>query len=122
MVSAKEIRHEWYVVDASNQVLGRLATRIATVLAGKHRPHSGYPGGLREKRAREVQARHPERLIEEAVKGMLGKSKLGRKQIRKLKVYKGVSHPHDAQKPKALAPVKRTVVPRSAPPRSTEAI
>lgn len=147
MVSAKEVRHEWYVVDASNQVLGRLATRIATVLAGKHRPgyvpyldtgdfvivtnaekvrltgrkldeklyrrHSGYPGGLKEPSAREVQARHPERLIEEAVKGMLGKSKLGRKQIRKLKVYKGGSHPHVAQKPKALAPVKRTAAPRT---------
>lgn len=146
MVSAKDIRHEWYVVDAANQVLGRLATRIARVLSGKHRPgyvpfldtgdfvivtnaekvkltgqkldekmyrhHTGYPGGLKEARAREVQARHPERLIEAAVKGMLGKSKMGRKQIKKLKVYKGASHPHVAQMPKTLAAPGRTAAPR----------
>jgi large subunit ribosomal protein L13 len=137
MVSIKEVRHEWYVVDATNQVLGRLATRVARVLSGKHRPgfvpyldtgdfvivtnadkvrltgqkldeklyrrHTGFPGGLRESRAREVQSRHPERLIEEAVRGMLPKSRLGRKQIRKLKVYRGATHPHDAQQPKPLA-------------------
>lgn len=147
MVSAKDVRHDWYVVDASNQVLGRLATRIAMVLSGKHRPgyvayldtgdfvivtnaekvrltgrkldekmyrrHSGYPGGLKETRAREVQARHPERLIEEAVRGMLGKSRMGRKQLRKLKVYKGAAHPHDAQKPRALTPIRRTAGPRT---------
>ena len=150
MVSAKDIRHDWYVVDATNQVLGRLATRIAWVLGGKHRAgfvpyldtgdfvivtnadkvrltgrkldeklyrrHTGYPGGLREVRAREVQARHPERMIEDAVKGMLPKSRLGRKQIRKLKVYRGATHPHDAQKPKPLA----TRVRRAARP-TTEA-
>lgn len=137
MVSIKDVRHEWYVVDATNQVLGRLATRVARVLAGKHRAgfvpyldtgdfvivtnadkvrltgqkldeklyrrHTGFPGGLRESRAREVQSRHPERLIEEAVRGMLPKSRLGRKQIRKLKVYRGATHPHDAQQPKPLA-------------------
>lgn len=137
MVSAKDVRHEWYVVDATNQVLGRLATRVARVLSGKHRAgfvpyldtgdfvivtnadkvkltgqkldeklyrrHTGFPGGLREKRAREVQSKHPERLIEEAVRGMLPKSRLGRKQIRKLKVYRGSTHPHDAQQPKPLA-------------------
>jgi large subunit ribosomal protein L13 len=147
MVSIKDVRHDWYVVDATNQVLGRLATRIARLLAGKHRAgfvpyldtgdfvivtnaekvrltgrkldeklyrrHTGFPGGLRETRAREVQSRHPERLIEEAVKGMLGKSRLGRKQIKKLKVYKGATHPHDAQKPKALAPLRRTAARRS---------
>jgi large subunit ribosomal protein L13 len=136
-VSAKDVRHDWYVVDATNQVLGRLATRVARVLSGKHRAgfipyldtgdfvivtnaarvrrtgrkldekfyrhHTGYPGGLRETPAREVQSRHPERLIEEAVRGMLPKSKLGRKQIRKLKVYSGSTHPHEAQKPKPLA-------------------
>ena len=137
VVSAKDVRHDWYVVDATDQVLGRLATRVARVLSGKHRPgfvpyldtgdfvivtnadkvrltgrkldekmyrrHSGFPGGLKEARAREVQAKHPERLIEEAVRGMLPKSRLGRKQIRKLKVYRGSSHPHDAQKPRVLA-------------------
>jgi large subunit ribosomal protein L13 len=136
-VSVKDVRHDWYVVDATNQVLGRLATRVAWLLAGKHRPgyvpyldtgdfvivtnadkvrltgrkleekvyrrHTGFPGGLREARAHEVQAKHPERLIEDAVRGMLPKSKLGRKQIRKLKVYRGPTHPHDAQKPKPLA-------------------
>ena len=142
VVSLKDVRHDWYVVDASNQVLGRLATRVAWLLAGKHRPgyvpyldtgdfvivtnaekvrltgrkldekvyrrHTGYPGGLREARAREVQSKHPERLIEDAVRGMLPKSKLGRKLIRKLKVYRGATHPHDAQKPKPLAAKPRT--------------
>jgi large subunit ribosomal protein L13 len=144
------VRHDWYVVDASNQVLGRLATRVAWLLAGKHRPgyvpyldtgdfvivtnaekvrltgrkldekvyrrHTGFPGGLREARAREVQSKHPERLIEDAVRGMLPKSKLGRKQIRKLKVYRGATHPHDAQKPKPLA-----AKPRAAARPKTEA-
>lgn len=150
MVSAREIRHDWFVVDATDQVLGRLATRVATVLSGKHRArfvphldtgdfvvvtnaekvrltgrkldqkfyrrHTGYPGGLKEARAREVQSRHPERLIEEAVKGMLGKSRLGRKQLKKLKVYRGPTHPHEAQKPKVLELSARA---RAA--RSTEA-
>jgi large subunit ribosomal protein L13 len=149
-VSVKDVRHDWYVVDASNQVLGRLATRVAWLLAGKHRPgyvpyldtgdfvivtnaekvrltgrkldekvyrrHTGFPGGLREARAREVQSKHPERLIEDAVRGMLPKSKLGRKQIRKLKVYRGATHPHDAQKPKPLA-----AKPRAAARPKTEA-
>jgi large subunit ribosomal protein L13 len=154
MVSVKDLRHDWYVVDATNQVLGRLATRIARVLAGKHRAgfvpyldtgdfvivtnadkvkltgrkldekfyrrHTGYPGGLRETRAREVQSRHPERLIEDAVKGMLPKSRLGRKQIRKLKVYRGATHPHDAQKPKPLM-VLHGAGTRGAARRNTEA-
>ena len=81
-----------------------------------YRRHTGYPGGLREVRAREVQVRHPERMIEDAVKGMLPKSRLGRKQIRKLKVYRGATHPHDAQKPKPLG----TGVRRAAR-RTTEA-
>lgn len=150
MVSVKDVRHDWYVVDATDQVLGRLATRVARVLAGKHRAgfvpyldtgdfvivtnaervrltgrklddklyrrHSGFPGGLRETRAREVQSKHPERLIEEAVKGMLPKSRLGRKQIRKLKIYRGATHPHDAQKPKPLS-----VNARGSVRRTTEA-
>lgn len=137
MVRASDIRRDWFVVDAAGQVLGRLATRVARILCGKHRPgyvpyldtgdfvvvtnaekvrltgrkaqeklyrrHSGYPGGLKSVSARDVQARHPERLIEEAVRGMLPKSKLGRKQIGKLKVYKGAAHPHEAQRPKALS-------------------
>jgi large subunit ribosomal protein L13 len=81
-----------------------------------YRRHSGFPGGLKEMRAREMQARHPERLVEAAVRGMLGKSRMGRKQLKKLKVYRGAAHPHDAQKPRALAPIRRT-----AGPRTTEA-
>jgi large subunit ribosomal protein L13 len=136
MVRASDIRHDWFVVDASDQVLGRLASEVARVLSGKHRPnwvghldtgdfvvvthaervrltgrktedkvyrqHSGYPGGLKSVGARDLQAKYPERLIEEAVKGMLPKTKLGRKQFKKLKVYRGGSHPHQAQQPKPL--------------------
>ncbi len=136
MVRAADIRHDWFVVDASDQVLGRLATEVARVLSGKHRPnwighldtgdfvvvtnaervrltgrkaedkvyrrHSGYPGGMKSVAARELQAKYPERLVEEAVRGMLPKTKLGRKQFKKLKVYRGGSHPHAAQQPKPL--------------------
>lgn len=134
--SAADIRRDWFVVDASGLVLGRLATRIASVLSGKHRAsyvphldtgdfvvvtnadkirftgnkldekvyrrHTGYPGGLKSVQARDLQAKHPERLIESAVRGMLPKSKLGRKQIKKLKVYRGPKHPHEAQQPRPL--------------------
>jgi large subunit ribosomal protein L13 len=137
MVRAGEITQEWVVVDAAGQVLGRLATRVARVLSGKHRAHyvphldtgdfvvvtnaekvvltgrkseekvyrrhSGYPGGLKTVGARDLVAKYPERVIEAAVRGMLPKSKLGRKQLKKLKVYRGESHPHQAQRPKPLA-------------------
>jgi len=137
MVRASEITQEWVVVDAAGQILGRLATRVARVLAGKHRAryvphldtgdfvvvtnaekvvltgrkseekvyrrHSGYPGGLKTVGARDLVAKYPERVIEAAVRGMLPKSKLGRKQLKKLKVYRGESHPHQAQRPKPLA-------------------
>ncbi len=123
----------WHVIDAKNQVLGRLATEAARLLQGKHKPtytpfldtgdfvivlnaavvkltgrkedqkvyrqHSGYEGGLREERARLVRQRHPIRLVEEAVRGMLPKTKLGNAMYRKLKVYAGPDHPHAAQKP-----------------------
>ncbi len=132
----REIQREWFVVDAQGQTLGRLATRIATVLRGKHKPfytphldcgdfvivinadkvhvtgrkldqkiyyrHSGYPGGLRQVSLRRQLALHPERVIEAAVRGMLPKNRLGRKLFKKLKVYAGPTHPHQAQKPKAL--------------------
>jgi large subunit ribosomal protein L13 len=141
MVRASEIRHEWFVVDAAGQVLGRLASRVARVLSGKHRRnyvpyldtgdfvivtnagkvvltgrkreekiyrrHTGYPGGLKSVAARDLAAKYPERLVEEAVKGMLPKSKLGRKQLKKLKVYRGATHPHEAQQPRALVPAAR---------------
>jgi large subunit ribosomal protein L13 len=134
--SAADIRHDWFVVDASGLVLGRLASRIARILSGKHRAsyipyldtgdfvvvtnadkvrltgnkldektyrrHTGYPGGLRSVQAKDLQAKHPERLIEDAVRGMLPKSKLGRRQIKKLKVYRGPKHPHEAQQPRPL--------------------
>lgn len=124
---------QWHVIDAHNQVLGRIATEAARLLQGKHkatytpfmntgdhviiinaatvkltgrkedqkiyRQHSGYEGGLRETRARVVRQKHPERLIEEAVHGMLPKTKLGAAMYRKLKVYAGPDHPHTAQKP-----------------------
>ena len=128
-----EIQRAWHVVDADGMVLGRLATEVARLLRGKHKPtfaphidtgdhvivinadkvvltgkkldqkkayrHSGYPGGLRSVSYRELMAKRPERVIEKAVKGMLPKNSLGRKMAKKLKVYAGPDHPHQAQKP-----------------------
>ena len=132
-----DIDPKWHIIDAEDMVLGRLATRIATVLRGKHKPtfaphmdmgdfvvvinaskirltgnkgrdkwtwtHSGYPGGIKGQPIGEVLANNPERLLENAVKGMLPKNTIGRKQIRKMKVYAGSEHPHDAQNPQPLA-------------------
>jgi large subunit ribosomal protein L13 len=132
--AAKSAR--WHVIDADGQVLGRIATKAARILQGKHkasytpfidtgdhvvvvnaskvkltgrkedqkiyRQHSGYEGGLREERARIVRQRKPERLVEEAVRGMLPKTKMGEAMYRKLKVYAGPDHPHAAQKPSKL--------------------
>jgi large subunit ribosomal protein L13 len=123
----------WFVVDAKDQVLGRLATQIARIIRGKNKAtftpnsdtgdfvvvinaeqvrmtgkreelkdyihHSGYPGGLKTRSFSEVLAKKPEFIIESAVKGMLPKTRLGRKLIKKLKVYTGDNHPHQAQKP-----------------------
>jgi large subunit ribosomal protein L13 len=123
----------WYVFDAEGQVLGRLATEIATVLRGKHKPtftphmncgdfvvvinaekiavtgnrldskvyyrHSQYPGGLKQETLRQVLQKHPERAIERAVKGMLPRNRLGADILRRLKVYAGPTHPHEAQQP-----------------------
>src|SRR5690606_18933781 len=127
----------WYVIDAEGKTLGRLATRVASVLRGKHKPeytphvdtgdfvivvnagkvaltgtkldkkkyyrHSGYPGGLKEFTARQLLQRDPTRLIERAVWGMLPRGPRGRRQFRKLKVYAGPEHPHQAQKPEELS-------------------
>jgi large subunit ribosomal protein L13 len=135
--SADSIVREWHLIDAENAVLGRVASKAARVLMGKHKPgytpfldtgdhvvvvnaarirltgrkeeqkiyrrHSGYPGGLTETRARTVRETRPARMVEEAVQGMLPKTKLGKQMYRKLKVYAGPKHPHDAQKPVALA-------------------
>ena len=134
-VKASEIERQWWVVDASDQTLGRLATRIATLLEGKHKPiysphidtgdhvvvvnagrikvtgnkllqkryyrHSGYPGGLKEESLQALLARKPELVIERAVKGMLPQNRLGRAMFKKLKVYGGPDHPHQAQQPQA---------------------
>ncbi len=131
-----DVTREWWVVDAEGQTLGRLASRIATILRGKHKPyytphvdcgdyvivvnaekvrvtgrkldqkiyyrHSGYPGGLYQRTLREQLQKHPERVIELAVKRMLPKNRLGRKMFKKLKVYAGPEHPHQAQQPKPL--------------------
>lgn len=131
-----EIEREWFVLDAKGQTLGRLATRIASVLRGKHKPiytphvdcgdfvivvnadkiqvtgqkldqklyfrHSGYPGGLRQVTLRKRLETHPERVVEAAVRGMLPKNRLGRKMFKKLKVYAGPDHPHQAQQPKQM--------------------
>jgi large subunit ribosomal protein L13 len=135
--SESEIVRQWHVLDAQDQVLGRLASRAALLLMGKHKPiyttfldtgdhvivinaekvrltgrkddqklyrrHSGYPGGLSEVGAKKVRATRPARMVEQAVAGMLPKTKLGKQMYRKLKVYAGDKHPHQAQKPVALA-------------------
>jgi large subunit ribosomal protein L13 len=130
---AGDIQRQWHVIDASDVVLGRLASQVAILLRGKHKPvfaphidtgdfvvvvnaekvalsgnklqdkrayrHSGYPGGIHSVSYGELMAKHPERVIEKAVKGMLPKNSLGRSQLRKLKVYAGPDHPHQAQQP-----------------------
>lgn len=130
---ASELAPRWYVIDAEGQVLGRLATQIAQVLRGKHKPtftphlncgdfvivinaakvdvtgkrldqkmyyrHSQYPGGLKTESLRQMLARHPDRVIQHAVKGMLPHNKLGDDMMDRLKVYGGPDHPHQAQKP-----------------------
>ena len=131
-----EIKRQWYVVDAQGQTLGRLASKIAPILKGKHKPiytphldcgdfvivvnvdkvrvtgrkldqkiyyrHSEYMGGLKSINLRDQLARHPDRVLLAAVKGMLPKNRLGRQMIKKLKLYAGEAHPHQAQQPKSL--------------------
>jgi large subunit ribosomal protein L13 len=132
-----EIDRHWFVVDATDQTLGRLASRIARVLEGKHKPtytpnldsgdhvivlnaariavtsnkldsklyirHSGYPQGLKQETLGHLLERRPEEVIRRAVRGMLPRTKLGAQQLRKLKVYAGTDHPHQAQRPEPLA-------------------
>ncbi len=134
--SGKDIKRKWFVVDASGKTLGRLATRAASILAGKdnvlytpyidmgdhviiinaekivltglkssqklYRRYTGFPGGLREESFIKLLARRPEAIVEQAVKGMLPKNKMGRQMATKLKVYKGGQHPHLAQQPEPL--------------------
>ena len=131
-----EVKKNWVVVDAKDMVLGRLASRVAFILRGKHKPeftphidtgdyvvvvnansvvvtgnksdgkkyysHSGYPGGIKETTFTKLQQKHPGRVIEKAVKGMLPKGPLGYAMFKKLKVYAGSEHPHTAQQPAEL--------------------
>lgn len=135
--SPDAIERHWHLIDAEDVVLGRIASKAAMLLQGKHKPsytpfldtgdhvvvvnaakvrltgrkeeqklyrrHSGYPGGLTETGARVVRETRPQRMVEEAIQGMLPKTKLGKQMYRKLQVYAGPKHPHDAQKPTALA-------------------
>ena len=136
MAKNEEVERSWFVVDAENKTLGRLASKIAQYIRGKHKPtftphvdmgdyvivvnaekihlsgnkldqkkyykHSNYPGGIKEITYRELLVKDPEFIIEKAVKGMLPSNKLGRKMIKKLKVYSGENHPHQAQQPEKL--------------------
>ena len=146
---AGDIHRQWHVIDASDVVLGRLASHAAILLRGKHKPifaphmdtgdfviivnadkivltgrkleqklahhHSGYPGGLRSVAYGDLLEQHPERVIEKAVRGMLPKNSLGRSQLRKLKVYAGPHHPHQAQLP---TPFEITQIAQEAPAAS----
>ena len=134
--SKNEVLRQWHVIDANGAVLGRVASKAAMILMGKHKPtyapfldtgdhvvvinaakirltgnkeeqkvyrrHSGYPGGLVEVQARKMRQTRPAKMIEDAIAGMLPKTKLGKQMYRKLKVYPGDKHPHQAQKPAAL--------------------
>src|ERR1700748_3545648 len=102
------IERNWHVIDANDVVLGKLASHAARILMGKHKPiytpflDTGDPGGRVETGATKVRATRPARMVEEAISGMLPKTKLGKQMYRKLKVYAGDKHPHSAQKPAAL--------------------
>jgi large subunit ribosomal protein L13 len=136
VVKEADIERKWILVDAADQNLGRLASKIAQVLRGKHKPtfsphldggdyvvvinadkiavtgrklddkmyyrHTGYPGGIRETNLRGLLARHPTHALKFAVRGMLPKNRLGRRIIKKLKIYAGPEHPHQAQQPEAV--------------------
>lgn len=136
MQKKETVERKWYVIDAEGKNLGRVATKAATILRGKHKAtftphidcgdyviiinaskvnltgkkltdkmyynHSGFPGGLRERNAKEMIEKYPEEMIERAVKGMLPHNRLGRAMGKKLFVYRDANHKHEAQKPKAL--------------------
>ena len=136
MAKAEEVQRNWYIIDAEGKVLGRMASEVASILRGKHKPiytphvdtgdfviiinaakvvltgdkinqkvkrrHSQYPGGLKEIPYSKIMAERPEMAVYDAVKGMLPKNSLGRKMLKKLKVYKGSEHNHEAQQPEVL--------------------
>ncbi|MEE9168600.1 MAG: 50S ribosomal protein L13 [bacterium] len=133
---AEEIERKWFLIDAEDKVLGRLASQVSRILRGKHKPiftrhvdtgdhiviinaekvrltgkkvsqkiyyrHSQYPGGLKEIGVERMLKEHPERVIEFAVRGMMPHNRLGRQMLKKLRVYAGHEHPHEAQKPEPL--------------------
>ena len=135
-IKADEIHKDWFVADADNKALGRLASKVAQILKGKHKPtytphmdmgdfvvvvnaekirvsgkkemqktyfsHSGYPGGTKEVDLYTMRRLHPERVIQNAVKGMLPHNRLGRQIMRNLKIYSGPDHPHSSQQPKVM--------------------
>ncbi|SVB63728.1 uncharacterized protein METZ01_LOCUS216582 [marine metagenome] len=135
-IRAEEITRDWYLVDADNQILGRLASRVAQILRGKNKRyftphmdmgdfviiinaekvkvtgnkeadktyfrHSGYPGGITEVNLKKVRQHHPEKIITNAIKGMLPHNRLGRKLLKHLKIYATEVHPHTAQQPQAI--------------------
>lgn len=136
MAKAGEVTQRWHLIDATDQVVGRLAVQIANILRGKHRPdytphvdtgdfvivinaekikftgrkwetqtyaaYSHFPGGLRVVTAADLRERQPQRILEYAVRRMVPRNRLGRKQMSKLKIYKGAEHPHQAQQPQEL--------------------
>lgn len=136
-IKKEDAEAKWYIVDAKEQIVGRLAAKIARIVRGKHKPiftpnmdagdfviiinaekvkftgkreemktyfsHSGYPGGTKFRSVAEIRSKNPEFILESAVKGMLPKTRLGRKLIKKVKIYSGESHPHGAQKPELLS-------------------
>lgn len=136
MAKPNEVERRWYVIDATGKPLGRLASMVARILRGKHKPiftphvdtgdhvivinaekvvltgkklekklyirHSGYPGGLKVMNYAKLMQTRPERAVEKAVKGMLPKNRLGARMLRRLRVYRGPEHPHQAQKPEKL--------------------
>jgi large subunit ribosomal protein L13 len=139
VVKESELRHNWYTIDAAGKILGRVASDVAYILHGKHKPnftpsmdngdyvivlnaekiavtgdrlsskmyyrHSGYPGGLRATTMDRMLQTHPERVIEQAVRGMLPKNKLGEAMLKKIRVYAGSDHPHEGQQPVDIAEV-----------------
>lgn len=136
MANAQNVTRKWYVVDATDLVLGRLSTEVASILRGKHKPtftpnvdcgdyiiivnadkialtgnkledkvyyrHSGYPGGLKQRNAKTMLEKQPTKVLEKSIRGMLPKNSLGEDMYRKLFVYEGSEHPHQAQKPEVL--------------------
>ncbi len=136
MANAQNVEKQWFIVDAQGQTVGRLASQVASVLRGKHKPtytphvdcgdhviiinaekvvftgkkleqklyrrHSGYAGGLKETKAKDVLNTHPERILMHAIKGMLPKNSLGRKLLTNVRIYAGTEHNHEAQQPKEL--------------------